>query len=84
MDVHCMNCAYWGDEHLENSYGVMFSRCRRFPPIVIPVEVARMSSDDGEAEKLGKEFLRFNFPWVADKECCGEFKKDEEGETRFC
>ena len=74
MENRCDNCAHWGDEEDKNEYGVMFARCRRFPPVVVPAEY-QSDIDRKERERLGFRSGFFDFPWVAESECCGEHKQ---------
>lgn len=74
MEKQCANCVHWGDEENENGYGVKFSRCYRFPPIVVPDDVMMDGMDEDELERLGKRNMRFDFPWVSEDTACGEFK----------
>ena len=74
MKKRCDNCAHWGDEEDENEYGVVFSQCRRFPPVVVPAEY-RNDIDRKERERLGFRNGFFDFPWVAESEVCGEHRQ---------
>lgn len=75
MKKQCANCAHWGDEDDENGYGVKFSRCHRFPPVVVPDDVRMYGDmDEDELKRLGKRNMRFDFPWVSENQVCGEFK----------
>lgn len=64
-ESRCSNCAHWGDEEDKNSYGVMFARCRRFPPVVVPMEL-QYDIDRDERNRLGFRNGFFDFPWVAE------------------
>lgn len=70
----CGNCYHWEDEEDENGYGVKFSRCHRFPPVVIPHELSIEGIDHEERERLGFRGSFFDFPWVSEHSHCGEFK----------
>ena len=82
MKKRCDNCAHWGDEEDENEYGVVFSQCRRFPPVVVPAEY-RNDIDRKERERLGFRNGFFDFPWVAESEVCGEHRQsNDEGQQQ--
>ena len=74
MEKKCANCAHWGEEEESNGYDVKFSRCYRFPPVVVPDDVMMFYMDAEELNRLGRRNMRFDFPWVSEHQVCGEHK----------